>query len=300
MSEFNNLDLNLLRTFDAVMQAGSINGASEKLNVSPSAVSLAMGRLKKELQCELFIRRKTSIEPTAASIMLHNNIAPQLLAIEQSYLAFNKFNPLDAIFKFRLSAPEQLHPLLLKSLPTLSNPKLKFALLEQGLIEEQTVTSLRERSIDLAIDNMIIDDLSIESEKLYEEEVVIVCRKDHPILLGSISLEQYQTMPQVVLNKRRNNQYPLNMFIGDTSLPRNIAHETNSLMASLVIASDSDLFCHLTKTLADKFLDSHNLQILTSPITFRSMPYYMMWHKANSQSEPHNWLRQRVKLACHL
>ena len=43
---FNNLDLNLLVVFDSVFDEGSITKASDKLNLSQSAVSNALNRLR--------------------------------------------------------------------------------------------------------------------------------------------------------------------------------------------------------------------------------------------------------------
>ena len=43
---FNNLDLNLLVVFDSIFDEGSITKASDKLNLSQSAVSNALNRLR--------------------------------------------------------------------------------------------------------------------------------------------------------------------------------------------------------------------------------------------------------------
>ena len=51
---FNNLDLNLIVVFDSIFDEGSITKASEKLNLSQSAVSNALNRLRYTMKDDLF------------------------------------------------------------------------------------------------------------------------------------------------------------------------------------------------------------------------------------------------------
>lgn len=48
--DFSKFDLNLFKVFIEVMETGSYAQASEALDVSPPAISLAMSRLQKALQ----------------------------------------------------------------------------------------------------------------------------------------------------------------------------------------------------------------------------------------------------------
>ena len=49
-------DLNLLVVFDVIMKERSIVGASERLSLSQSAVSHSLGRMRKLVGDELFVR----------------------------------------------------------------------------------------------------------------------------------------------------------------------------------------------------------------------------------------------------
>src|SRR3546814_1445214 len=52
---FEGLDLNLLVAFDALMEARSVTAASRRLNLSQSAMSAAIGRLRTFFDDDLFI-----------------------------------------------------------------------------------------------------------------------------------------------------------------------------------------------------------------------------------------------------
>src|SRR5258708_7605348 len=58
-------DLNLLRVFDMLMEQRSVTRAAERLNLTQSAVSHALGRLRGVLDDPLFVRSPGGLPPTA-------------------------------------------------------------------------------------------------------------------------------------------------------------------------------------------------------------------------------------------
>jgi DNA-binding transcriptional LysR family regulator len=67
---FRVLDLNLLRVFDALLAEHSVSGAASRLNLTPSAVSHALARLRYLLKDQLFVRSPRGMQatPRAAEI----------------------------------------------------------------------------------------------------------------------------------------------------------------------------------------------------------------------------------------
>jgi hypothetical protein len=58
------IDLNLLRVLDALLDTGSVVGAAAQLHLSPPAVSRSLGRLRKVLDDPLFVRAGRELVPT--------------------------------------------------------------------------------------------------------------------------------------------------------------------------------------------------------------------------------------------
>jgi DNA-binding transcriptional LysR family regulator len=77
------VELYQVRSFVAVAEHGNLTRAAEKLNVSQPAVSAQIKALEQELGVELFERRPTGMEPTAAGKRLLG-LAEQLLAAAQA------------------------------------------------------------------------------------------------------------------------------------------------------------------------------------------------------------------------
>src|SRR3546814_11823164 len=67
---FEGLDLNLLVAFDALMEARSVTAASRRVNLSQSAMSAAIGRLRTFFDDDLFVMAGRRLVPTPLALSL--------------------------------------------------------------------------------------------------------------------------------------------------------------------------------------------------------------------------------------
>ena len=75
-------NLNDLRTFIIVVEAGSFTKASAQLNLTQSAISHSVKQLENRLKIKLLNRTTRSLSPTEAGEQLYNRIKPLLTSIE--------------------------------------------------------------------------------------------------------------------------------------------------------------------------------------------------------------------------
>ena len=68
------MDLNAVRIFVAVLQAGSLTQASERLNIPIATISRKISELEKQLNRQLFDRSKTGVKPTAQGQQLYEQV----------------------------------------------------------------------------------------------------------------------------------------------------------------------------------------------------------------------------------
>ncbi|MDM0116312.1 LysR substrate-binding domain-containing protein [Variovorax sp. J22R133] len=83
------LDLDLLRTFVAVVHNGSITAAANALHRTQSAISMQMQRLEEQVGCTLLLRKREGVTPTADGLWLLPK-AQQLLALNDDVFAERK------------------------------------------------------------------------------------------------------------------------------------------------------------------------------------------------------------------
>jgi DNA-binding transcriptional LysR family regulator len=77
------LTIRHLQVFEALMDAGSVSRAAERMNLTQPAVSVALSNLEKSLGFRLFHRSKGFFAPTGEAEILHVEAELVLLAIER-------------------------------------------------------------------------------------------------------------------------------------------------------------------------------------------------------------------------
>src|SRR3989442_7309676 len=95
------VDLNLLRVFDAVLREHGVTPAAARLGLTQPAVSNALARLRALLGDALFVRTPTGMDPTPFARELSEPVR-QALALLESALAHGPgFDPATSTRAFR-------------------------------------------------------------------------------------------------------------------------------------------------------------------------------------------------------
>ncbi len=87
------LDLNLLRVFAVVVEAGSVTEAASRLYLTQPAVSVALRRLATAIGTPLFTRRGRGLALTSRGVQLRSAIYPHLGALVDAALSPSAFDP---------------------------------------------------------------------------------------------------------------------------------------------------------------------------------------------------------------
>ena len=77
-TDLSRLDLNLLALFDTIRREGHVGRAADRLNLSPSAVSHGLARLRRMFDDPLFLRTPKGVVPTARA----EEMAPAVAEIQ--------------------------------------------------------------------------------------------------------------------------------------------------------------------------------------------------------------------------
>ena len=99
------LDLNLLTVFDMLMQERNVTRAAERLPLSQSTVSHALGRLRTALDDPLFVMSRRVMMPTARAKALASPVRQALAMLEQGLRQAKGFAPASARRIFRIATP---------------------------------------------------------------------------------------------------------------------------------------------------------------------------------------------------
>jgi DNA-binding transcriptional LysR family regulator len=183
------MDLNLLRVFDALVELRSVTRAADRLGLTQSAVSHALGRLRRTVGDPLFVRWPGGLQPTARALEIAPGIR-QGLAQLRGALSPLPFDPATAARRFRISAGSYFCALLVPDLAARARaraPGLSFTIVAPG---PDLLSALDEGTIDLALGAFGKAPPRLVGETLFREELVWVARAGSPIAGKAAELQE--------------------------------------------------------------------------------------------------------------
>jgi DNA-binding transcriptional LysR family regulator len=144
------MNLDLLRSFAAVAELGSLSRAAERLRVAQSTVTRQMRTLEGHVGGPLFERESTGVALTGAGHALLGGMRPVLAQLD-AVIADTRRRARGQFGSLRIgylaSAADYLHPALARLRRTMPEVKVHLADLSPG----QQIDALRRGEIDLAI-----------------------------------------------------------------------------------------------------------------------------------------------------
>jgi DNA-binding transcriptional LysR family regulator len=174
------LDLNLLRTFQAVHAAGNVSRAAERLGVSQPTVSHALGRLRLLLRDPLFIRSQHGMTPTPVASRLAAAVEQSLASLDAALRESDAYDPAHSDRTFRLHMSDIGETIFLPRLMRRIARAAPGVRLEAFQLDDPGILPAMESGrIDLAL-GYIPALTDVERRFLLHEEYVVVLRADHP------------------------------------------------------------------------------------------------------------------------
>src|SRR5689334_14947770 len=98
-----NLDLNLLRVFDVLLEERSVTRAGARLGLTQSAVSHSLNRLRYQLEDDLFVRGPSGMQPTPRAVEMGPQVHAALNQL-QAALAPSDVEPVTSERRFAVLA----------------------------------------------------------------------------------------------------------------------------------------------------------------------------------------------------
>lgn len=283
------IDLNLLPVFCAVVEAGQLSRAADRLGMSQPAVSAALQRLRLTVDDALFIRSRHGLSPTPRAQALYREFQQGLNILQAALDPAQGFEPARSERHFRLFALDYFETVLLGRLLVQLRQHSQSLGVEVLPPTEGWQQRLLNADADFALDSELIEDRRISGQVVASEKLVVVARRRHPQLRGQLSLDDYLQAEHVVLPPRERRILPLDQILGRPGWRRRIGAHVSQFSNMLRVASETDLIATVPLRMARAQADSLKLQLLDFPVAVPAIPIYLMWPKALERDAAHRW-----------
>ena len=282
-------DLNLFIAFDVIYTEKNLTKAGQVLGITQPAVSNALSRLRELFGDDLFIRTSKGMIPTPVANQIIKDVRSALSLIQNTISETEKFDPSIAEMTFKISIGDsseyRLLPLLIKELAKIA-PKIK---VETYLTPRKDAPrELASGTIDFSIDPPVHSDPHLRHEKIYEEDYVMIVRKDHPILsLKEITIEDYLKLSHIHISNRKTGLGHVDMALYRLGLSRDISLRAQHFLVAPYIVEQSDLAITTTKGFAvDRDLAWRELPFEIEPLIL-----HLYWHEAKDSDPSTKWMK---------
>ena len=282
-------DLNLFIAFDVIYTEKNLTKAGQVLGITQPAVSNALSRLRELFGDDLFIRTSKGMIPTPVANQIIKDVRSALSLIQNTISETEKFDPSIAEMTFKISIGDsseyRLLPLLIKELAEIA-PKIK---VETYLTPRKDAPrELASGTIDFSIDPPVHSDPHLRHEKIYEEDYVMIVRKDHPILnLKEITIEDYLKLSHIHISNRKTGLGHVDMALYRFGLSRDISLRAQHFLVAPYIVEQSDLAITTTKGFAvDRDLAWRELPFEIEPLIL-----HLYWHEAKDSDPSTKWMK---------
>ena len=290
-------DLNLLKVFSAMMSMGSVNEAAEKLNITSSAVSQSLNKLRGIYNDPLFVRNGRGLKPTNYAIDLYDELKEPLSLLMNSHQTHSVFDPVKSKRTFRLSSNPDLDIIYLRKLRYLIKkeaPNIKLTVSAEDPDEEKIQKSLRIKDVDLILTTIPLEDMSYENLIMGYAKICVFCNAEHPRIGDTLSKEQFFKEEHATWTTARNATLVLNTLSRENLMKRNVVYSSPSIFNLAYIASISNLLTLGTYRHAEFLKDNKNIKILPVPFENNKLPIYCTWHKSFNKDDGIKWLLEMI------
>jgi len=182
------LDLNLLLVFEAILLHQNVTAAAAHNGLTQSAMSNALGRLRRHFDDPLFVKTRNGMLPTPRALELARPLMQALSLVRSTAHRDKGFDPQQSkrTFRFHMTDIGEMVflPPLVKRLDEMgATVKLETAQLASAEIAER----LESGEIDFAAGYLPSLSKSVEHAPLFHETYVCMTRRSHPMPTRSSS-----------------------------------------------------------------------------------------------------------------
>jgi len=296
MFNLRSVDLNLLPVFEAAYEERSLSRAAERLAMTQSAVSHAMTRLRILFKDELFVRQARGMLPTPAADRVYDRLHRALVQVREAVTDRRGFEPKTSERHFFIAIPHPLGPMialrLQERLAQIAPRVLVDASTRSRPIELER--SLREGRIDAAVDWLPLADAHFNQSVLFQDAVVAVVRQGHPALRRPPSLEVLKEGAFVSLRPRVEGDNPMEGLRAWQRLKLHYAMEVSEILEIFMVASRSDLFGLIPRSMEAVARDTFGLHALGWTPKGPTVPIRLLWHASRDNDPAHAFLRAQL------
>lgn len=287
------IDLNLLRVFDAIHRRGSVSRAAAELGLTQSAMSNALRRLRDSVGDPLFVRERYGVLPTPVADQLSPFVREALDAVDRGLDRIARFDPATAERSFSLIMTDIAEAVILPRLVE------EFRVAAPGITArainlpiEETAAALRSGEADLAIGYLPDFPGRFFQRHLFDTQYVCIAAADHPLTRTPLTLDGFRQARHAVAEAQGTGHFVVEQTLEKLGIERRIGARVPHFLSIPFIVAASDLIATLPRALGVTMKNGPAVVMLDHPVDLPTVDIRLLWHERFHEDPANRWLRR--------
>ena len=282
------IDLNLLRLFEAVYRLGSVNRASEALGLSQPAASQGLTRLRLRLGDALFVRSGGGVRPTPRAQRLAQAVQTAIGLLEAALNEGENFDPASSPMQLRLHLSDIGEARFLPALMAALHIQAPLAQVSSWpLPHERIADALDSGQIDFAI-GFLPTVVQTQRTELFSDRYCVLLRAGHALAGAKPTLALLAKLDYVAVRTHAETLRILQQL----QLQDRLRLYSSNFLALPEIVKRTDLAAVMPRNIALNFAAGGELAVLDLQLPLSQFSVALHWSKRFEADPVHRWARQ--------
>jgi len=289
----NTPDLNLLLAFEALFRHGSVTRAAAQIGLSQSAMSSALGRLRRQFGDPLFVNTRSGMLPTPRALELAPPLMEALAMVRGAIGSREAFEPRTSTRTMRVYMTDVGEMVLLPRLMRHLHAHAPSMRIETAQLQAAELTVRMETGdIDLAVGYLPQLTGKVRRTRLFEEHYVCMTRPDHPLgKRAALTLKEFLGARHVLIASMGSGHQALERALADRGVHDNVALRVPHFVVVPLIVAGTDLIVSVPNQVARASASIAKVKVHPLPIPIPSFDVSLYWHERVENDAANQWLR---------
>jgi DNA-binding transcriptional LysR family regulator len=292
---FDRLDLNLLVALDALLAERSVSLAADRICLSQSATSSALGRLRDYFADDLLVQKGRQMVLTARAEGLVEPVRAVLEQIRSTIAVPPPFDPATSDRTIRIMASDYITEVLLAAAMTDLQQQAPGMRFEIQSLTEVLLDSLERGAIDLLITIDYAISADHPSQILFEDDYVVVGWNGNPAMAGPMTKELYFELGHVTarFGRARVSAFE-DWFVRRQKRQRRVEIVTHSFLSLPGLVIGSNRIATMHRRLATRMAEYLPLTLREMPMEIPLIREAIQWHISSGNDPAIRWVVERI------
>lgn len=291
------LDLNLLRVLQVVLTEKSATRAAQRLHVTQSAISNALGRLREVLDDPLFVRNARGLTPTPRALELQPELDALMRSMRELLNGPDRFDPKTTSREFKVACADYCITILGTELSVLLVERAPGARLSFVTLEQLSSGEGLASDIDLHLGMPPRIPSGCRSSPLFDDRFVCMRKKSTRPSSRGLSLKEYLNAAHVRVSVLGSESDAVDRALAARRFKRNIALTVPHFSVLPPIVQHTGYIATLSRRLAETQARWFDITLCEPPIDLGERSTRMVWHERTDADPGARFLRQLVQEA---